>query len=594
MDDSIFVERFVSLFEEVCNAGEKLSGPDLENFALYNAVAKVGSATGFLVGPPGATSSRYILTNQHVTAELADYGCRNSNGEPSGGPESEDIYFGSPTQKCSGVKAYEKNIIKTVLGQRWIQNRNGVNISVPWLMPFSPELPGENKTLFTMKKTFHQGDMAFRKGLCPGGLTVDFGHYERGGSPTGSPQQIPDVFSQTPEPTYCAKILISNQEYDFAILELDEEPKYRNGKYIRPFELSTQVPRIGSHGIVVGHPGASFKKIAITNHQSGDDWNGTTDVLNMKYACKISLSRHEYDGDEKLRDYAIRAEDPALRLRYPHTLLHDCDTMGGSSGSPVLVREDQCMRGPNDMKVMGLHWNGWTVSKGQYYKSLADGGVIRDITECPPEDRSCKYKIEYGHDVFQTMPFQENNSMILISEIKDHLSDKDRFATKDISLKLKKFFGKDGAILANHVNDICHEGSSYMDDLGNKIGEVIASKNVCKFIKTFSCAKDASKLTSSDFKDFTSIDKTPNVCGCEPKNIIWDRGPVDCELAGGDYCQKNPHDLKCDRLRANCESRMRNIPDLREKARDLINEFHMCYTGKTELDNIKEIFQIQD
>jgi hypothetical protein len=39
---------------------------------------------------------------------------------------------------------------------------------------------------------------------------------------------------------------------------------------------------------------------------------------------------------------------------------------------------------------------------------------------------------------------------------------------------------------------------------------------------------------------------------------------------------------------------MQNIPGLREKARDIIDNFHMCYTGKAALDGVKQLFQIQD
>jgi hypothetical protein len=602
--DFVYAESLVSTYDQICGPDSPSKQEDDDRLALINAVAHFkNSSTAFLVGPHGATSSRFAISNQHVVAPLADEGCQYSPDNISRGPRAEDIYLEhSARQECSGDEANERNTARVRETQAKFAGSDK-----PWLERAVKVGQSSDKGVFelrTQKKMFYQGDMAFDRYSCQGEsheFVLDFGDYVR---MLTTPGEMPVILRDTPREVRCRKVLIASQEYDFAILELENEPKYLSGKPVKPFTIEPSIPAFGTTAMVIGHPhekaaDTAPKKIALTNHKSAEDFNSATSSFDMNFACKVDRSRHLYDGDQEILEYALSVEDPALRQRYPHTFIHDCDTSGGSSGSPVLIRQDACFRGENDLKVMGLHWSGWNISKGQFYKPLDEGGIIADASVGSRDIRvsdsieEVQWKSGIGDDLFKMMPFEEGNSMILMSEIRDHLK-APKFHTGDLTSRLAHFLGTDGGVLAKPLNEICQQGVPYIDDLGRKLGEVIAAPYTCGLVKNFACAEDIEKLTARDFKNFAIIPKKSSLCGCSATNIIWDRGPVDCSKAGGEYCQKYPYDLKCERIQKNCEDRMQNIPDLREKARDIIENFHMCYTGKAALDSIKQLFQIQE
>jgi hypothetical protein len=579
--DTILVEEFLQGYKNNCSfsPGEEQSTPT-RVIQSMNSIVKItkngSSATGFLVAAGNLgngdtpNSSRYILTNQHVVAPIPNEYCAEGKKKVGEGPE-EDWIYRDPTTKCErGSPRPERNEVKLVETAIDTVDRDGRPIQQKILVaPEDADGAGTPVTLHTPKKMFYQGDIAFQKGTCSADfpIIVDFGFYESGQN--GSTNR-PEGLASSDQKMRCAKILIANQEYDFAVLELEKPPVSTPSFVYRPLQLDTNDPSLDEKVFLVGHPNGSTKRVTLTNHNTGTGFDLNRDFFDISWACKVKLSGHKFPDGSPLKKVAEIGEDPALRKRYPHTLLHDCDTMYGNSGSPVMRRSMSCLQGEHDLKVVGLHWSGWQVSKGQYFDPAA--GAAKDNGQYVDGNTSQNTSTEVEEDdIFRAMPYSKANSMIRISEIKNYLQTSNKFASDVNDESLKPLFGADAPVLEQSVSNLCSTGVNYIDDLAAGLGSAIIKQ--CKKIKTFRCKNG------------------DDLCGCKTEDIRWTREPDDCELADK-ACSTNPQDLRCVRFKETCQARKKREPNLWEKAKDLIDAHHVCYVGQKKLGDLKSIFHI--
>jgi V8-like Glu-specific endopeptidase len=508
-NDAVFAEDFLGFYRSILpfdDRGTKV----YENMRDHlNAVGyvhvrhKIGksyyeksTATGFLI------SDRYLLTNHHVLAQINEIECF----------KAKDIF--EKRRLCSGDEVFDE----------------------------------ENKVI---RKLRYNGNIAFQRDLClpkeghP--IDINFGKYKVNSKPGLSTHTLAN----------CAKVLVSNQEYDFAIIELTEPvPQTEQFKYI-PFTLDTRDPEkvlAESPGVsvfVAGHPNddnnGDPKKVAITDHFDGAPNFVQNNIAEFeKTGCKLFSWQKFPDNEEgkKFADIAAKKEQLALRKRYPHTMLHNCDTVNGSSGSPVMWRTTKLFDGADDLKVTGLHWNGWTSSKGNYYMP---GGKVHDDSEA----------VEGGHDIFADMPYRPSNSMIKISEIAKYMH-----ATMPTSVDRDGFVKKFGDAFSQpdnnaafdgfyrHLKKTCESGE-YVD--GAQITQPIFYVDNLAKAMAFYINKNADALKN---------------------NFVCDQGN-NLESCGWEHIQARGSNKF-----------------LWTKAYELIDSFHVCYTGKAALEEMLRLFPL--
>ncbi|MGE0172739.1 MAG: serine protease [Oligoflexales bacterium] len=573
--DSILVEQFLNGYDTNCptTSDEQKRIRD-KVISSMNAVVKVekldnSSATGFLVAPSAtdddpSTRALYVITNQHVLAPITNEYCMLAGQKLSDGPEPDWIYQNAKTKCTMGSPRTEVNDLRLRTKVIDVEGAAGTTQKQTILVTQEDaDTTGAAIRVRTRKKMFYEGDIAFQKGACTSTYPIylNFGYYESSGDnrPAGLAQH---------ERIKCAKVLIANQEHDFAVLQLEKAPANTQMTTYQPLELDIDTPKEDEDVFLVGHPEGLTKRMALTNHKANDaGFNLVEQFFDMSYACHVKPAK--YPDNPILQRLIEVGEDPALRMRYPHTLLHNCDTMYGSSGSPVFRRSQKCLDGKHDLEVVGLHWNGWQVSKGQFFDKdgeTKDNGQYTDGKSAQDPNREVE-----EDDIFRNMPYSKANSMIRISEIRDYLKKDKKFDSEITEESLTPVMGEDAKLLAKDVANICQEGVSYIDDLAKKLTTTIMAQ--CSNLKTFYC-KDSNK----------------NLCSCAPDNIRWKKAADNCELVIN-KCS-NPKDLLCSRLKQSCVTENQREATMWENAKTLIDNHHVCYTGQQKLAKLKEIFHI--
>ncbi|MBB5954549.1 V8-like Glu-specific endopeptidase [Saccharothrix tamanrassetensis] len=114
-----------------------------------------------------------------------------------------------------------------------------------------------------------------------------------------------------------SSVLKTNAALDYTLFSVTNFSTITSFGYL---ELDARVPAVGEEMYVVGHPAGKLKKLSLRDDRNAGGY------------CKVSAVR--VPGDSAQSDIA-----------------YQCDTEGGSSGSPVLSRQTH--------KVIGLHhWGG--------------------------------------------------------------------------------------------------------------------------------------------------------------------------------------------------------------------------------------------
>ncbi|MGE0172098.1 MAG: serine protease [Oligoflexales bacterium] len=242
----------------------------------------------------------------------------------------------------------------------------------------------------------HDGHFAFTENFCNSNrfqTILDFGHTRDKRPELGATRRL------------CKRIVFANQEYDVAIIELDKELRNVDGYDYVPLKLLAEDMRQHEWrplaGVfLMGHPRGREKTITSFNRLDGKESEAFA-ILNRP--CTI------WSPNTPPEEIAPRDKEPSYLLkRYSHTMLHDCDTDHGSSGSPVFLKPTPTFNG--DTPVIGLHWNGWKVSKYEFYTPESQGGH-------PMNPGTGE-----GTDKYPDMPIYPGNSMIRIDEIYNYIN----------------------------------------------------------------------------------------------------------------------------------------------------------------------------
>ena len=143
----------------------------------------------------------------------------------------------------------------------------------------------------------------------------------------------PQAFkSETDLSSYgCKELILAHPGLDFALVLLDRPVPAP----VTPLKLARAFVPASQPLLVIGHP-AGWSKQASSVHISF----GHNDL------CRASPLTFPPDGRGPMDDL-----HPKHRIKNMHSFEHDCSTLGGSSGSPVLDAQT--------LEVVGLHWGGW-------------------------------------------------------------------------------------------------------------------------------------------------------------------------------------------------------------------------------------------
>lgn len=138
----------------------------------------------------------------------------------------------------------------------------------------------------------------------------------------------------------CVEVLSRNLTLDYALFRVETGKSAALESTFPTARLFTGTLRVGQPLIVASHPSARMKEIDRSSH------------------CTLRTTNAEYASERK-------------------TLTHNCDTEGGSSGSPVLDKATG--------QVVALHWGGANAFNFAIPMSL----IVQDLrTALPPSDFS--------------------------------------------------------------------------------------------------------------------------------------------------------------------------------------------------------------
>lgn len=183
----------------------------------------------------------------------------------------------------------------------------------------------------------------------------------------------------------CKKIHLANQAHDVAIVEIEGEAN------VTPLKIGSQaIP--GMNVIVVGHPDLNPKTVS---EREGSQFCSLRDV--------------SFPEGKTARDAHI----PRQRPKYEHSIEHNCDTLGGSSGSPIIDRASGA--------VVALHWDGWASSPWPH--ADPNGTKVANVMIDDPTNPGQKIPFSFKH--------REGNVGIRIQDIRNFVT---QVAASDSSL----------------------------------------------------------------------------------------------------------------------------------------------------------------
>lgn len=163
------------------------------------------------------------------------------------------------------------------------------------------------------------------------GMTFDNG-YERGARSA---------------PVGIKEVIMSNQDHDVAFIRLE-----RPIEGVKPLKLETKKV-VDAPAYVIGHPSGEYKQFSY--YQAGKKADGTTVMENTRVS---SFDDVKPNPDAK--------DDPYYDRKYKNAVMHNADTLPGSSGSPLI----------SNGKVIGLHFGGFQAGGTGRYANTPHNAAI--------------------------------------------------------------------------------------------------------------------------------------------------------------------------------------------------------------------------
>jgi hypothetical protein len=189
---------------------------------------------------------------------------------------------------------------------------------------------------------------------------------------------------------HCARVVFANMAHEFAIIEIAEPlpAEFVPLRVAKSFKVNHQ------ELMVVGQPGGGVKKISYRNRVDGQ--SGQRFV-----PCRARAARFMNGGDGSDDPH------PYERPKNTNSFAHDCDTIGGNSGSPVLDA--------GTLDVVGLHWSGWLLCKWPHYDpdgSIDNTNQIRGHGNEDPVGMR-------ANQMADSVPYRQGNTAIDIARLRD-------------------------------------------------------------------------------------------------------------------------------------------------------------------------------
>jgi hypothetical protein len=190
------------------------------------------------------------------------------------------------------------------------------------------------------------------------GLKITFGHHNpapvlKGPEATAPAIPTPGVEMFPKHTATCRKVVLANQAYNIAILEIAMSAS--QSAVISPLHMSFNDPRLDKRVFVAGHPNGKVKMVA---HNPTYAVN-TSDIDPRR--CYVYLS-NAFPEDETVN------ENPVYSKQLPYTLLHNCGFAAGTAGSVVFDF--------TTFKAIGIQLLSWKESK---YPFFLNGGLKDEL-----------------------------------------------------------------------------------------------------------------------------------------------------------------------------------------------------------------------
>ncbi len=187
---------------------------------------------------------------------------------------------------------------------------------------------------------------------------------------------------------HCNRIVVANMAHDLAIIELKEEVPAE----LVPLRLAKTFTPSQQDIILIGQPGGLDKKISYRNKVDG---------AYTSCRARSAVFPNGSDGSDDPHAYE--------RRKNPNSFVHDCDTIGGNSGSPVFDAAT--------LEVVGLHWTGYAICKWPFF---VQGGKL-DNTNAKSGHGNHTVEGKAANEAADRVPYEQGNAAIDITRIREFL-----------------------------------------------------------------------------------------------------------------------------------------------------------------------------